>query len=121
MGRERYIPRAVGAAAGEPFDTAEEAWLWFSRCQLARIEGVKPAAGLGEAARPCEPDDIYRAVMALARRRVLASGHLTVLGRFGIRLMPPDPWAGDTPGEAALWAEALDRLTTVLRGKGIVA
>lgn len=121
MGRERYIPRSVDAALGEPFTTAEEAWLWFSRCQIARIEGVRPAGGMGEAVRPCDPDDIYRAVMALARRRVLARGHLTVLGRFGIRLKPPDPWAGDTPGEASLWAEALDRLATVLRGKGIVA
>lgn len=121
MGRERYNPRLTGGIEGEPFVTAEDAWLWFSRCQIARIEGVKPAGGRGEAVRPCDPDDIYRAVMALVRRRVLAAGHLTVLGRFGIRLAPPDPWAGDTPTEAALWAEALDRLTTVLRGKGIVA
>lgn len=121
MGRERYIPRNVGAAAGEPFGSAEEAWLWFSRCQLARIEGVRPAGGMGGAVRPCDPDDIYRAVMVLVRRRVLAGGHLTVLGRFGARLAPPDPWADDTPGEAALWAEALDRLTTALRDKGIVA
>lgn len=121
MGKERYIPRSVGGAIGEPFPSAEAAWLWFARCQVARIEGVKPAGGMGAETRPCDPDDIYRAVMALARRKVLADGHLAVLGRFGVKAMPPDPWGGDTPGEAALWAEALDRLTTVLRGKGIVA
>lgn len=121
MGRERYMPRALGAAMGEPFLSAEDAWLWFSRCQVARIEGVRPAAGRGAEVRPCEPDDIYRAVMALVRRRVLMRGHLAVLGRFGVKAAPPDPWSGDTPGDAALWAEALDRLATVLRGKGIVA
>lgn len=120
MARERYIPRTIGAAAGEPFVTAEDAWLWFSRCQIARIEGVRPAAGMGAEPRPCDPDDIYRALMALVRRRVLVDGHVAVLGRFGLRLCPPDPWAGDTPAEAALWAEALDRLATVLKGKGIV-
>lgn len=120
MGRERYVPRRAAAATGEPFDTAEEAWLWYARCQIARLDGARFTAGLGEVTRPCEPDDIYRAVSHLLRRRTIGPGHVAVLGRFGLRMAPPDPWAGDSPGEAALWNEALDRLARVLRTKGIV-
>ncbi|HTH17261.1 MAG TPA: hypothetical protein VL974_11460 [Magnetospirillum sp.] len=103
-----------------PFATAEEAWLWFARCQLARIEGVRFTADSGEVARPCEPDDIYRAVAHLQRGGRLGSAHVTVLGRFGCRLAPPDPWAGDAPEEARLWGEAMGLLDPVLRNKGIV-
>ena len=116
----KFVPRPLSDREARPFDTAEEAWLWFSRCQLARIDGVRFSADAGEVSRPCEPDDIYRAVDQLYRRRVLARGHVSVLGRFGSRLAPPDPWAGDTPGEASLWGEAMDRLSTLLRSKGIV-
>jgi hypothetical protein len=116
----KYVAKPMGVGDARPFDTAQEAWFWYAQCQIARNDGVRFRAGRGEI-RPCEPDDIYRAVNGLVRRRVLDSGHVTVLGRFGRRLSPPDPMAGDTPGEAALWDEALDRLTTVLRGKGIVS
>lgn len=117
----KFSPRPLSERAAEPFASAEEAWLWFSRCQMARIEGVRFTADAGEVARPCDPDDIYRAVAALCRQGRLGQAHVAVLGRFGCRLAPPDPWAGDRQGDARLWGEALDRLTTPLRAKGIVA
>jgi hypothetical protein len=115
-----YIGRTVAGRAAEPFATCEEAWLWYVQCQIARDDGVRFTAGLGAVARPCEPDDIVREVQRLARGRVLRRSHLAVLGRFGWRLAPPDPWGDDTPAEASLWREALDRLATPLRRKGIV-
>ncbi|CAA7617614.1 hypothetical protein [Magnetospirillum sp. UT-4] len=121
MGRARYIPRQTAEVMPDPFASAEEAWLWYSRCQVARLEGVRCAGGLGLAERPCDPDDIVRAVMGLVRRGILAVAHLSVLGRFGARLAVPDPAAGDSQIDSRLWTEALDRLETVLRGKGIVA
>lgn len=121
MRAAKFSARPLSERAAQPFASAEEAWLWFSRCQLARIEGVRFTADSGDVARPCDPDDIYRAVDRLVRRRVLIAGHVAVLGRFGCRLMPPDPWAGDTVGETALWVEALDRLAEELRRKEIVA
>jgi hypothetical protein len=121
MAAPRFVQRPLSERESSPFASAEEAWLWFSRCQLARLDGVRFSADASDVARPCDPDDIYRAVDQLYRRRVLARGHVTVLGYFGSRLMVPDPWAGDTPGEASLWGEAMDRLSTVLRAKGIVA
>lgn len=94
--------------------------MWFARCQLARIEGVRFTADAGDVARPCDPDDIYRAMAHLVRRRELLADHVSVLGRFGCRLAPPDPWGGDSRGDAALWVQALDRLAGELRRKGIV-
>jgi hypothetical protein len=48
--------------------------------------------------------------------------HLAVLGHFGVLGRPPDPRCREEEEEAArLWEQAIDRLTTVLRAKGIVA
>lgn len=102
------------------FASAEEAWLWYASCQLARLDGARFSAGAGQVARPCDPDDIFRAVDGLYRRRVIDGTHITVLGEFGRRQRPPDPWGGDPAGAAILWDEALDRLTTILKTKGIV-
>ncbi len=121
MAHIRYTARPLARCNGEPFHTAEEAWLWYAHCQIARDEGARFSAAVGAVARPCDPDDIVKEVQRLYRDRALRRSHLSVLGRFGRRLAPPDPWAGDTPGEASLWAEALDRLATPLRRKGIVA
>lgn len=121
MARERYAGCILNDHEAEMFTTTEEAWLWFVRCQAARDEGARFGAGRGDIARPCEPDDIAREVGRLYRGRILRPDHLRVLDRFGRRLAPPDPWAGDSPAEARLWEEALDRLTTPLRRKGIVS
>lgn len=120
MAGGRIFAKPLSDRAAQPFDGPEEAWFWFSRCQLARIAGVRFTADCADVARPCDPDDIYRAVDRLYRRRRIGDGHIQVLGRFGLRLSPPDPWAGDTPGEAASWAEVMDHLGAVLRAKGIV-
>ncbi|MGE5502962.1 MAG: hypothetical protein ACM31L_00935 [Actinomycetota bacterium] len=119
MRQSKAAPRPLNPQDGEPFASAEEAWLWFSHCQIARIEGARYSSGLSPQPRPCEPDDIYRAVTRLRLQRALGPQHLQVLGRFGSRLAPPDP--ADGAGQLALWEEALDRLETALRPKGIVA
>lgn len=121
MARDRYVGCVLSDQAAEPFTTVEEAWLWFVRCCVARAEGARFGAGRGEVARPCEPDDIAREVGRLYRGRILRPAHLAVLDRFGRRLAPPDPWAGDSQIDALLWAEALDRLATPLKRKGIVS
>ncbi|MDO8606941.1 MAG: hypothetical protein Q7R40_10425 [Phaeospirillum sp.] len=121
MGRSRAVSQRLCLRDTESFTTAEEAWFWYARCQIARDDGVRFTAGLGAVARPCEPDDIAREVQRLYRARVLLSCHLGVLVRFGRRLAPPDIHDDGTAAEAMLWEESLDRLTTPLRQKGIVA
>ncbi|MBB4285109.1 hypothetical protein [Roseospira goensis] len=119
--RVRHVPRPLAVRATEPFDTAEAAWFWVQRARLNRAEGARLTADPLAAARPCDPDDIVRAVQRLARAAVLTRRHLRVLDRHGRRLTPPDARLPEEEADAALWAEALDRLTGPLRRKGIVA
>jgi hypothetical protein len=121
MTRLRYVPRPLGSADGQPFGSAEEAWMWFGACQLARAVGARLQANQGDVSRPCDPDDIYRAVQRLYRLRRISGRHLRVLGRFAAIQCPPDPRAGDGAGQAILWVEALDHLDADLRRRGIVA
>lgn len=90
------------------------------RSQRARLEGAKMRSDEADVVRPCDPDDIYRAVMALVRARILGRHHLKVLASFGISECAPDPRIREQQRAFRFWDEALDRLTTVLRKKGIV-
>ncbi len=120
MREPRYTPRPSYELACVPFISAEEAWFWFIRCLRARRDGARFLDGPDGAVRPCEPDDLYRAVMWLFRRRRIGEEHLKVLEYFGLREAPPDPRCREEEISARLWDMALDRLTTVLKGKGIV-
>lgn len=103
-----------------PFINAEEAWFWFVRSQRARLEGMKLQSDEADIARPCDPDDLYRVLMALVRSRVLGRHHMKVLANFGLLERTPDPRLREEQRAHFLWEEALDRMTTVLKQKGIV-
>ncbi|MCP5367661.1 MAG: hypothetical protein H6907_11435 [Hyphomicrobiales bacterium] len=121
MAKKKFVPTPVSRAESTPFDSAEEAWFWYVRCQVARNDGARFVANSGLFVRPCEPDDIFCAVMQLIRSRKISRQHLRVLMAYGLREAPPDPRCGEEAAHAALWDLALDRLTTRLRAKGIVA
>lgn len=120
MSTLRYVPRVIAEVPVNAFESAEEAWFWFVRCQQVRREGAQLSGG-GAFSRPCDPDDIYRAIVGLHHRGLVGRTHLTVLGTFGLIGRPPDARCADEATAARLWAEALDRLSTILQAKGIVA
>ena len=121
----RAASRAPGSlsplAKAVLFANAEEAWLWTMAALVARREGARIVSGAGTTLRPCEPDDLLVSVERLARVGRLRAAHIRTLFAFGRRLAPPDPRRRDEVRAAALWDEALDRLTTPWRAKGIVA
>jgi len=119
--RQRYQPRNFASPPVSPFTSAEEAWFWYVRSQCARLDGARFEPDMTLTHRPCDPDDLYRAVMGLKRARRLRADHLRVLGIYGLRDSPPDSRCREEEKPARLWDEALDQLTTVLKGKGIVA
>lgn len=118
MAQKRTLAKPCDERDVEPFATPEDAWIWYSHCQRARNEGARFLAGLGDVARPCAPDDIAREVWRLYRHRVLRGSHLRILARFGLECGVTQ---GAGPDADRLWREALDRLASPLRAKGIVA
>ncbi len=120
MTRKRYVLPTGRHEFTTPFATAEEAWFWFIRCQKARQDGARFESGASEFIRPCDPDDLYRAVMGLARKRRIGSDHLWVLEKYGLSERPPDSRITDEQRSCRLWKEAFDRLSPVLEEKQIV-
>lgn len=103
-----------------PFADAQEAWFWYMRAVRMRVDGARLGDPFSRETRPCEPDDLYRAAMALRRAGRLGGEHLRVLAHFGWRQCPPDARLREEARALQLWQDALDRLTTVLKAKGIV-
>lgn len=102
------------------FGSAEEVWFWYVRCQKARVDGARFQKSAGETIRPCDPDDVYRVVNGLAKRRALTRGHLAVLNIYGNFERPPDPRCHEEERPFQLWDEALERIEVVLKSKDIV-
>jgi len=104
-----------------PFATPAEAWFWGVQCFAARADGARFRANLSDISRPCEPDDLLVTLEQLARTGRLRAAHVRTLFAFGRRLAPPDPRCRAEARAGFLWDEALDRLATDWRRKGIVA
>jgi hypothetical protein len=121
MTRRKFSHPPRGDCDTSAFASAEEAWFWGMQCFAARADGARFRAGQSAIARPCEPDDLLVSVEALARRGTLRAAHLRALFGFGRRLAAPDPRRREEEQAARLWDEALDRLATSWRAKGIVA
>ena len=114
----RIVP---AQARAEPFRSAEEAWFWTMAALRARRDGARYTANKGRAARPCEPDDVVRALDALYRRRRIDLVHARILRIWGERQGAPNPAYATERCDFRLWREALERLEWPLRVKGIVA
>jgi hypothetical protein len=113
------LPAAWPAApAGEPFRSAEQAWLWTMAALRARREGS--GGGGGTTRRPCDPDDVVKCLDTLYRRRRIDLTHARVLRVWGERQIAPNPAYAAERTEWKLWREALERLEWPLRVKGIV-
>lgn len=114
-------PAPVAIEGAQPFRSAEDAWFWFIEAWTARHAGARIVAGAGLVPRPCEPIDVLRVLERLYRQRRLLRDHVAVLGHYGRRLLPPDPRRPAEHRAHRIWREALDRLGSALRAKGIVA
>ncbi len=52
--------------------------MWSVQATIARHEGARVVAGLGNTVRPCEPVDVMRVVSRLNRDGVLSDRHVSV-------------------------------------------
>jgi len=120
MKTRRSAPTLSDTRMAKPCLTVEEAWFWYVRCQKARRDGARFESRIGPFCRPCDPDDLYRAVKGLVQRRIIGRDHLKVLDHFGFQERAPDPRCREEARQYVLWDEALDRLSSILKAKEIV-
>jgi len=116
--RFAFSPIAVKTAA--PFHSGEEAWFWFVRCQVIRHQGARLTGATSALTRPCEPDDIYRAVIRLHHQSILSAAHLRTLSQYGLAERSPDTRCPDEADASRLWDEAMRQIEDRLRAKGII-
>ena len=102
----------------QPFESAEEAWFWFCRCE--QIGYPRPRNNTSNVVRPCETSDIFITLKNLFKTGILKSAHIKVLTKYGFEQVPPHPHFGDSLKICKLWKEALSFLESLLRKKGIV-
>lgn len=100
------------------FGSAEEAWFWF--CKYDEKTGYKINNSNNKIVRPCFLDDIYIAVSKLYFARKIGERHLKTLIKYGRMQIIPDERIIEEQEEALWWSDAMDKLETVLRKKGIV-
>ncbi|MDA0998662.1 MAG: hypothetical protein O2944_10705 [Proteobacteria bacterium] len=103
-----------------PFSSVEEAWFWFTRCQLARWEGARIDTGSKLDERPCGPDDIYRWACDLYRTRAIGPAHLEIMAEYGFLGRTPDMHLDAELIDGLLWAEGMHQLDKLLRTKGMI-
>ncbi|MBL8659848.1 MAG: hypothetical protein JNM75_08845 [Rhodospirillales bacterium] len=120
MRRHPYCPKSYPEYPATAFENAEEAWFWFIRCQQMRRDGAKLDGDLDTTARPCDPDDVYRAADRLVRNGTIRSAHIKVLVHYGHLQRTPDPRCAEQVKATQFWSEAIDRLSSPLRAKGII-
>lgn len=114
----RCAPMTI-APMGEPFATVEEAVFWAVPALIARHEGVRFVAGMGDL-RPCEPMDMQVILAGLIRSRRLVAMHVKAVMQFGQIGWPPSPHSREESRFVPWWDEALDRMYGPLVAKGIV-
>jgi hypothetical protein len=110
----------VSGPRTQPFDRAEDVWLWTMAALIARREGARYGANKGLVSRPCDPDDVVKCLDGLYRQRRIDLAHARVLRIWGERQMTPSPSVAAEKNDHRLWVEALERLEWPLRVKGIV-
>lgn len=115
------FPTVAYGVPTQPFDSAEEAWLWTMAALIARRVGARYIAGKGLVCRPCEPDDIVKCLDNLYRQRRIDLAHARALRIWGERQVAPCVAVAAERSDHRLWNEALERLEWPLRIKGIVA
>jgi len=104
----------------QPFESAEQAWLWTMAALIARREGARYTANKGCVCRPCDPDDVVKCLDGLYRQRRVDLAHARILRIWGERQMAPSLAVAVERHDHRLWVEALGRLEWPLRVKGIV-
>ena len=120
MTKQCLAPRRLPVVPEIPFASTIDAWFWYIRSERLRRDGAKLGGAMAAEQRPCEPDDINRAVISLYRKKIIGQEHLKVLATYGWNDSSPDPRLSNEAHAAFLWDDAFRHLDVELKAKGIV-
>ncbi len=109
----------TGEPRERPFPNGEQAWFWTMAALESRREGTG-RGGNCATPRPCDPDDVIRALDQLYRNRRIDLVHARILRIWGERGTAPSTLHPGQASDARIWREAIDRLDAKLRARGIV-
>lgn len=109
---DNRVRKLFGAAPARPFATAADAVIWMMAAWEARQDGRPVPRAV------CEPGDIAKALDRLYSQRSIQIAHARVLRIWGLRGRAPCP--AENRADRKLWDEAIPKLETSLRIKGIV-
>src|SRR3954470_14227746 len=101
--RPGHAPSPRGRAQTEPFRSVEEAWFWTMQALIARRDGARIVSGAGLVQRPCEPDEVIKALDRLYRPRGIDLQHARIMRIWGERQQTPDPRYPAERGDWRLW------------------
>ena len=113
-------PLAQTTRKDTPFPSAEQAWFWTMSALHARHAGANTNDS-SRMCRPCDPDDVIRALDRLYRLRRIDLVHARILRIWGERGCSPSALNPGQASDARIWREAMDRLDAKLRAIGVVA
>lgn len=102
-----------------PFPSVEAELRWSIE-ELSRRQGGRSFV-VREHNRPCEPDDITRALDRLWNEGKVSRAQIECLGRYIEKGRAPNEAVRGELMDFALWRHAIAQLGIVLRAQGIVA
>jgi len=121
MARPRFSPRPTAEPPGEPFASAEEAWLWAVERYDSTLAGARPRAGRSTTPRAGDPRDVVNVAARLLRGGVLTRDQAAVLFQCAREKRLPDPRVPEERARLRTWRNALARLEPPLIAKGLVS
>jgi hypothetical protein len=109
------------AVEGEPFASADEAWIWAVQGMRSRLDGANVKPGMAEIIRPCEASDIFAAANDLRRSGQIRQGELQVMLLYGGHAAAPAMLGRAHRAAVPYWQRGMDALGHALEQKGIIA
>ena len=114
-------PSATAGGAGNPFCQRHRRMVLVHPLRTPAPGWGKTWRRHGDSTTPVRTRRHQRCDHIALPKKIIGQEHLKVLAIYGWNDCAPDPRLPDEERAAFLWDDALDRLTTELEAKGIVA
>ena len=104
----------------EPFDNAEEVWVWSCRSLDARGDGLRSRSNYPGKCRSIEIGDVSRILKRMRARGEITNRCLRVMSKWGMLGTPPYYDGRAKRSEIRLWEYGIGIFNFYLKTKGIL-